>query len=233
MFMKKTNFRIFQLPVLVLALMLVGAMPQTVMSQGITPDHIAKMKMVTGSKISDDGKHVAYTVSSPADPFKENSPNRNHLYVMNVATGESKPYFTSSSVGGIAFRPGKGTVTFLAKGADDSNNSLYEVSLTGGEPVKIYNAGSNILSYIWQNDGKHIAYSVKEAAKKPETPLTYKPDFYEEELGIQRAYIVDVASDKKEAREIKAGGTVYEMAWSPDGSKIAVAVAPTASVDDS
>ncbi len=231
--MKKTYFSKLQMPVLVLALILLGAMPNTMVAQGITPDHIAKMKMVTGSKISNDGKHVAYTVSNPADAFKENSPNRNHLHVMNFITGESKPYFTASSVGGIAFRPGKGTITFLAKGADDSSNSLYEVSLNGGEPTKVYNAGSNILSYIWQNDGKHIAYSVKEAAKKPETPLTYKPDFYEEELGIQRAYIVDVSSDKKEAREIKAGGTVYEMAWSPDGTKIAVAVAPTASVDDS
>lgn len=229
MFMKKS---------LIVKTMLVAVLVTRILitesvAQGITPDHIAKLKFVTASVISEDGKHIAYTVSNPADPFRENLPNRNLLYVMNSATGESKSYFTTSGVGGVAFRPGKGTVTFLAKGTDDTNNSLYEMSLSGGEAVKIFSTTSGILSYTWAQDGKHIAYSVKEAAKKPETPLTYKPDFYEEELGIQRAYIVDVTSDKKEPREIKAGGTVYEMSWNSDGSKIAVAVAPTASVDDS
>jgi dipeptidyl aminopeptidase/acylaminoacyl peptidase len=144
-----------------------------------------------------------------------------------------KPYFTSSSVSAIAFRPLKGTITFLAKGAEDVSNALYEISIGGGEAAKIYSAGTNILNYTWQKDGNHIAYNVKEASKAPETPVAYKPDFYEEEMGSQKGYIVNIASEKKSAQVLNVPGTIYMMSWSPDGTKLAVSAAPTASVDDS
>ena len=117
---------------LFVATFLISSTTSIVVAQGVTPDHVAKMKSVTSSAISNDGNFVAYTVSVPADAFKENSTNATHFYVLNTATGESKPYFTSSSVSQVQFRPGKGTLTFLTRQSGDSSNALYELSLTGG-----------------------------------------------------------------------------------------------------
>lgn len=231
--MNKNHFQKKLFTGLVAAFILCTSLHADVRAQVLTPDHVAKTKFVSGSVISPDGKFVAYTVSVPSDPFKENTPAKNHLYVLNTASGETKPYFTSSGVSGIEFRPLKGTVTFLSKGADETVNSLYEISINGGEAVKLYSAGTNMLNYSWHPDGKQIAYSVKEASAAPKTPLTYKPEFYEEELGFQKGYIVDIGSEKKEARVLNVTGSIYMMSWSKDGSKLAVSAAPTSSVDDS
>jgi len=230
----KINFFTMKSYVMVFVTLLLLAPFESVLhASGVTPEQIAAMKLVTGSVISPDGKHVAYTLSVPADPIKENSPNRTHLYVLDVASGTTKLYHSTTGVGAVAFRPRKGTVTFLTKGTDDNTNAVYELELRGGEAQKIYSAGSSILSYTWSPDGNKLACVVRENAKTPETPLKYKPDFYEEELGAQKALIVTVNASAAAPVSVRTPGTVYMMAWSPDGAKVAFSAAPTASVDDS
>ena len=50
-------------------------------------------------------------------------------------------------------------------------------------------------------------------------------------LSRRKAYITNLATENTEPLEINVEGTVYGMVWSPDGSKIALSVAPTSSVD--
>lgn len=205
----------------------------TILAQGVTPDHIAKMKVVTSSAISNDGNFVAYTVSIPADPIRENARNANHLYVLNNTTGESRPYFTSAGVSQVQFRPSKGTITFLSRLSGDSTNSLFEMSLAGGEATKIFTHTTNILSYNWQNDGNRLAFVISERDDAPKTPLTYSPDFYEEDFSQRKGFIVNLSGSNPQPQQLNVEGSIYMMNWSPDGSKIAVSAAPTSSVDDS
>ncbi len=218
---------------LFVATFLVSSSTSTLFAQGMTPDHVAKMKTVTSSVISDNGNFVAYTVSVPADAFKENSRNATHLYVLNTTTGESKPYFTSAGVSQVAFRPTKGTLTFLSKQADDSNNVLYELSLTGGEATKLFSHSTNILNYSWQADGNRLAFSISERDDAPTSPLTYSPDFYEESFSQRKGFIVNLSGNNPQPQQLNVEGSIYMMNWSPDGTKIAVSAAPTSSVDDS
>lgn len=205
----------------------------TLLAQGVTPDHIAKMKVVTSSAISNDGNFVAYTVSIPADQFKENTRNTNHLYVLNNTTGESKPYFTSAGVSQVQFRPSKGTITFLSRLSGDSTNSIFEINLSGGEATKIFSHSTNILEYTWQADGNRLAFSISERDDTPKTPLTYSPDFYEEDFSQRKGFIVNLSGNNPQPQQLNVEGSVYMMKWSADGSKIAVSAAPTSSVDDS
>ncbi len=218
---------------LFLSAFLLWSVPSAVLAQGVTYDHVAKMNTVTGSVISEDGNYVAYTLSVPADAFKENSRNATHLYVLNVASGQSKAYYTGTNVSQVTFRPKKGTVAFLTKKSSDSFTSLYELSLTGGEAVKLFEHSANILSYDWQADGNLIAFSAMEDAAKPVSPLTYSPNFYEEDFSLRKAYTVDVSNASAQSKLLNVEGAVYMLSWSPDKTKIAVSAAPTASVDDS
>lgn len=218
---------------LFIATFLVSSTTSTLLAQSITPDHVAKMKSVTSSAISNDGNFVAYTVSVPADAFKENATNATHLYVLNTATGESKPYFTSSGVSQVQFRPGKETLTFLTRQSGDSSNALYELSLTGGEATKLFSYKTNISNYNWQADGNRMAFSVSEKDDAPKTPLTYSPDFYEENFSQRKGFIVNLSGNNPQPQQLNVEGSIYMMNWSPDGTKIAVSAAPTSSVDDS
>jgi dipeptidyl aminopeptidase/acylaminoacyl peptidase len=205
---------------------------QAVAQQGMTPEHIAEMEAVTSSAISGDAAYVAFTLSVPADPYKENAPNSNHLYVLDVEEGVVKPYYTSGSVSSVQFRPEMNTVTFLAQRPGDDARSLYEIPLNGGEQVKLLSFDRNILSYTWHEDGNHVAFTAFEAAEESDSPLPYTADVYEENRPQRKGYITNVVVEGHEPHEIMVDGSVYMIEWSPDGSQLAVSAAPTPEVDD-
>lgn len=198
----------------------------------LTPQHVAKIKSVTSTAISEDGSHVAYTVSHPADPYKENSPSSNYLYVLDVAEETTKPYYTTGSVSSVQFRPGNGTITFITSQPGDNARSLYEIPLDGGEAVKVFEFGQSILSYSWHADGNHLAFIAREEAESSASPLPYHADVYEENLTNRKAYITNVAMDDHPPHELMVDGSVYMAEWSPQGDRVAVSAAPTPYVDD-
>ena len=203
-------------------------------AQGLTPEHVAKIVSVTSSVVSDNGSMVAYTISVPADPYKENAGNSTELHVLDVESGESKPYYSTGSIGNISFRPGHESITFLTQREDDDTRALYELPLNGGEAVKLFEYDRNITAYDWHSDGNHIVFSSTLSAETSDSPLPYRADVYEENRPQRPAYITNVAHDHMdhEPHQIQVDGTVYMMQWSPDGSKIALTAAPTPNVDD-
>lgn len=199
----------------------------------VTPDHIARMKTVINSAVSDNGQYVAYTISNPADPKKENTYSQAHLYILNTLTNQTTPFYTSASASQVTFRPSKGTITFLSRNSNDKTNSLYEISIKGGEARKIFTYTSNIQHYSWSPDGEKIAFISPEKENKPKTVLTYSPTFFEEEYNTNNTYIASIAGNTTPQKMNLNNGSAYLLQWSPDGSKLAVSVAPTSSVDDS
>lgn len=199
----------------------------------VTSNHIAKMKTVTGSTITEDGRYIAYTIAIPADPKKENSYSQNHLYVLNTGNNTETPFYTSGSVSQVQFRPGINSITFIARKDGEKQNAIYEMSLNGGEANKLFSFTSNISAYSWSPDGQKVIFSTLEKEYKPKTSLTYAPKFYEEEFSDRNAYLVNMIGGNQTPLKMNAKGAVYQMVWSPNGQKIALTVAPTSSVDDS
>ena len=180
----------------ILCLMLfVGIAVSANAQNGMDPLHVAKTKSVTGVYLSEDGKTAAYTVSVPADPFKENALASTHLYLLDVATGESKPFITGSSVSGVAFRPGHNSITFLDKKSGDGTRSIYEISLNGGEAQKLFAFKTNIVGYEWGNDGEHVLFRASQPVEKTDNPLPYAPEIYEENLHNTWAYMQNVGKE--------------------------------------
>jgi dipeptidyl aminopeptidase/acylaminoacyl peptidase len=200
--------------------------------QGLTPLQVAQLEAVTSAAISEDGRYVAFTRSVPADPFTTNSPPTSQLHLLDRRTGETRALHTASSAAGVEFRPGHGTITFLAVAEQGVPRAVYEVPVTGGTPSRVFGFDRPILSYAWAPDGARLAFVANERVSAPESPLPYQPEFFEENVPQRVGYVVDVTAGG-EAREIRQRGSYYEMAWSPDGSRLAVAVAPTPTVDDS
>jgi dipeptidyl aminopeptidase/acylaminoacyl peptidase len=199
--------------------------------EGLTPLQVAQTELVTSVAVSEDGRYVAYTRSVPADPFTRNVPATSQLYVVDRTTGVSTALHTSSGVAGVAFRPRHGTVTFLATAEAGVPRSVYEVPVTGGTPRRVLEFDRAVLGYTWAPDGARLAFIANEVVDAPESPLPYQPDFYEENLPQRLGYVADVTTGAA-ARPIQYHGSYYLMAWSPNGNRLAVSVAPTPMVDD-
>jgi dipeptidyl aminopeptidase/acylaminoacyl peptidase len=200
-------------------------------ANALTPVQIGQIEIVTSAAITPDGRHIAYTVAVPADPFEQNAPSALHLYVVDTQTGQSTPLHTAGSVGGITVRPGHGTVTFLATLDRENGRSLFEVPITGGTPRLLVTHETNIIGYEWNPDGRRVAFIANEPTRDPATPLPYRPQFYEENLAQRRAFIADVVAGGA-SQEIPHEGSFYQLVWSPAGDRLAVSVAPTPMVDD-
>src|SRR5690606_18887241 len=135
------------------------------------------------------------------------------LYILNTNNGESRPFYTSTSVSQIKFRPNKGTITFLTRQGSDKTNALYEISLNGGEATKVYqHEKGNILTYEFASDGNQFAIITMEQAEAPKTSLTYAPTFFEESYNNRFVYLIK----KGLAQKVNLEGAAYMLAWSPN-----------------
>lgn len=215
----------------ILILLLFSTIP-VVMAQGITPSHIADMQSVTSTAISSDGNFVAYTVSVPADPYQENTSNKNHLFIYNLEEETTKLYYSSGSVSSVQFRPGTASVTFLTQQSTDDTRSLYEVAVDGGEATKLFSFKRNIISYTWHNDGNHIAFTAFNEAESSTSPLPYTADVYEENRPQRQGFITNIARENHDPHLIQIDGSIYMIEWSPNGDQLAISATPTPEVDD-
>lgn len=212
--------------------MIIGLSQVAVAQNGLTPEQVAKIQSVGSVYISSDGEWAAYTLSVPVNPLEENKPASSHLYALNVDTEETKALITDRGVSGVSFRPGYGTITYLDKQEGDESRALYEISPETGEVTKLFEFESNISGYSWAADGDHLVFRAREPKEDKESPLPYKPEIYEENLTNTWAYMQNVAQDGHMPHRIPIDGTVTAAYWSPDLSKVALAVAPTPLVDD-
>lgn len=223
--------RLFKIGAWFIVLFIAGV-SQAISQNVVTPQHIATMETVETSLLSPDGQHIAYTVSTPADPYEENTENSDHLYLLNISEGTATPYYTISSVSSLQYRPGQNAITFLTKRSTDNTRSIYQISISGGEAVKVFSFDQDIISYSWSNNGNQLAFIANEKMEESSSPLPYQADVYEANKPNRRGYIANVAMSNRSARAISVDGSVYMMEWSPGSDRIAVSAAPSPHVDD-
>jgi dipeptidyl aminopeptidase/acylaminoacyl peptidase len=219
---------------LYVAVLVAVTWPAGVLAQAggmLTPMHVAEMQSVTTVATSADGHFMAYTVSVPADPQRQNVPATSHLFLVDSRTGETRGLVTDAGVSAVTFRPGRATVTFLASLEQGQPRGLYEIPVSGGDPRLVHRHSNHMLAYSWSPSGEQVAFMAFEQIEQPRTPLPYRPHFYEENLPQRVGYVADLSAGS-EARPIGITGSTYLMEWNPQGNRIAVSVAPTPNVDD-
>ncbi len=201
----------------------------------LTPQHVAKIRMVTSAEISLDGTRVAYVLVVPRVPLKEDDgPAWAELHVV-TADGASRPYVTGQvNVSAVAWRPEGKEISFLAKRGKDEHAALWVIPLQGGESRKISNHKADLTAYSWSPDGKQVAFLATEPVAKEKKELKdkgFSQQIYEEDWQPVRVWIAAIDA-KDEPRKLDLPGSATDVKWSPDGTSLAVTLAPTPLVDD-
>jgi len=207
-------------------------------ADGMTPSDVAKLRSVSAVAISPDGSHVAYTLTVPRDPMAEaDGPAWVELHVVG-RDGVSRPFVTGDvNVSAVRWTRDGREISFLAKRARDEHRGLYLIAADGGEARRLVAHGSDIEGYCWSTDGKRVAFLAAEEPAKKRKDLEKKgfnQQVYEETAPPIRLWIAAVGPEEVKPRLLSdVPGSGSEIEWSPAGSAVALAIAPTSLIDDS
>ena len=204
--------------------------------QGFTPRDVARLRSAASAVISPDGERVAYLLVVPREPLEnEDGAAWSELHVVD-SDGSSRAFVGGHvNVSQIAWTPDGRGITFLAKRDGDDYRSLYVIPLAGGESRRLVTHGANVRSYALASDGKRVAFLANEPDSEAQEKLDeqgFDQIIYEEDWRAVRVWIAEPDTEQ-EPRLLEHDGSASTLRFSPDGTKLALALAPTSLVDHS
>jgi dipeptidyl aminopeptidase/acylaminoacyl peptidase len=222
-------------------LVVLGGSTAVAQDDVFTPQHVARVRVVTAAAVSPDGGRVAYVLGVPREPFKDDDGLAwAELHVV-TADGASRPFVTGPvNVSAVDWRPDGKEISFLAKRGKDEFTSLYAIAADGGEARRVVTHKADITAYAWSPDGSQVAFLAVEPAAKEKKELKdkgFSQQIYEEDWQFVRVWIAPAqpsatGATSSEPRKLDLTGSASELRWSPAGDRLAVALAPSPSVDD-
>src|ERR1017187_9005468 len=161
--------------------------------QFFTPQHVAKLRVVTEAAIAPDDKQVAYVLAVPRDiPKEKDGTPWTELHVVNME-GNSTPLIAGAvNVSKISWTPDGNNIAFLARRAKDTTHCLYAIGARGGEADKLVMHATDIQGYSFSGDGEQLAFLATEPApkaRKKQQELGFHQEIYEEDQPFVRVFV--------------------------------------------
>jgi len=204
-------------------------------AEPLTSEDITRLRSVTAAAVSPDGRNVAYVLSVPRKPFKdEDGPNWEELHVLGESG--SKPFVTGEvNVSAVKWKPDGKSISFLAKRGKDKTKSLYVMAVDGGEARNVLSFDTDISEYSWSPDGTRVAFVAAEKDSKNQKELKekgFKQEIYEEDVAKVRVWIAAPDDAESKPKLLELPGSPSELHWAPVGTNLAVGLAPSPLIDD-
>lgn len=201
-----------------------------------TPQHVAKLRSVSSVALSPDGRFIAYVLRVPRIPGEEPSGSAwTELHVV-YPNGIARPFVTGDvHVGGVAWTHSQEGISFLSKRGGDEHRALYVIPIDGGEATRVLEFKSDISEYSWSPDGSRVAFVASDPPSEDERKLEeagFNPKIYEEDYRRRSLYIAVPGKSDAEPRRLELEGSPSRIVWAPQGSRIALTIAPTPLIDD-
>lgn len=202
----------------------------TSQTKTLTTHQVCEMSSVGSAMVDPSGEFIAYTRSYPHDALKKDAAARSELWMTTRGAGEGRR-FLNGSFGNVSWTADGGALLFTAKRSGDDFTSLYSISKDGGEANRLFIPHASIRYYSMSADGKRVAYVCN--VPHAESPWK-KRGFDQFEYGVEnhrvQMRVRDLSTQKETLIPVK--GAPWELAFSPNGKKLAFWASPTSKVDD-
>jgi dipeptidyl aminopeptidase/acylaminoacyl peptidase len=214
------------------ALALVLAAPSISLSQQVarrvpTVDDLLMLESAGASRISPDGRWVAYTVTQTNvkdDAFVT------QVWVASTSSPGTNVQLTrgNKSSTGPQWSPDSKWIAFTSDRIGD-RNQLFAIRPDGGEAIQLTKSETPIANFDWSEDGKTIAYVATEPPTKASKDHKEQYGDFQvvrKDYSFAHLWTFDIAAALKEpvvGRQRTRGRdfTVGGFSWSPDGARIA------------
>jgi len=208
-------------PKSILFLLSISLISFSLSSQDVwSPEESMKIKSISQTDISNDGKYVAYVVREPIMEDKK-SEYLSQIWVSNVDTKENIQYtFNLKSSSSPEFSPDGKMIAFLS--ARSGKNQIWIINTNGGEAKKLTSEKKGVNSIKWSPDGKVISFlksddDTEEEKKSKEN----KTDVILVDKNFKYSHIYSYSFAEDTVRQITKGNfSVNNYDYSPDGKKI-------------
>ena len=185
-----------------------------------TPNESMKIKSISQTDISHDGKYAAYVVREAIMEEKK-SEYLNQIWVTNLDTKENYQYtYNLKSSMSPKFSPDGKKIAFLS--SRSGKNQVWIMNTHGGEARKLTNEKKGVRSIKWSPDGKKISFlkndnDTEEEKKSKEN----KTDVILVDKNFKYSHIYTYNLDEDSVFQITNGNfSVNNFDYSPDGKKI-------------
>ncbi len=185
-----------------------------------TPNESMKIKSISQTDISHDGKYAAYVVREAIMEEKK-SEYLNQIWVTNLVTKENYQYtYNLKSSMSPKFSPDGKKIAFLS--SRSGKNQIWIMNTHGGEARKLTNEKKGVRSIKWSPDGKKISFlkndnDTEEEKKSKEN----KTDVILVDKNFKYSHIYTYNLDEDSVFQITNGDfSVNNFDYSPDGKKI-------------
>ncbi|MEC7851568.1 MAG: S9 family peptidase [Bacteroidota bacterium] len=179
-----------------------------------------KIKSISQTDISNDGKYAAYVVREAIMEEKK-SEYLNQIWVTNLVTKENYQYtYNLKSSMSPKFSPDGKKIAFLS--SRSGKNQVWIMNTHGGEARKLTNEKKGVRSIKWSPDGKKISFlknddDTEEEKKSKEN----KTDVILVDKNFKYSHIYTYNFDVDSVFQITNGDfSVNNFDYSPDGKKI-------------
>jgi dipeptidyl aminopeptidase/acylaminoacyl peptidase len=157
-----------------------SAYAQTAAKHAITFDDMIKLHRISGAAISQDGKWVAYSVSTPD---LEANRSVSNIWIVSAFGGDPIQVSQGGHDSSPSWSPDGKTLAFLS--AREGNSEVYLLSMEGGEARKLTELSTGADLFHWSPDGKTIAFTSPVYPDCPDDACNAKRDQEKEKSKVK------------------------------------------------
>ncbi len=201
-----------------------------------SPADIQKLAYLSDPAFSPGGDWVAYVLHVPPDTVRGEKLYDSEVWVVDFEgkRGPRRFAFGPGREKAPAWSPGGRWLAFLSDRETSGTDQVYKIRLDGGEAVKVTDFEEGVGSFVWNPGGNLFAVVVREPL--PERVKGEKERGDDEvviggEDRFDRLWLVDSSTGKGEIASPDSLH-VQAIAWSPDGSRIAMIVSDRPASDE-
>lgn len=212
-------------------MLLLALLAQPALSADFTALDVARTRSVSQALVSPDGSRVATVVSEPRLPWTEggeDGPARQHLYMVDPASGIQRPFLTGeASVSALSWTADGAQLAFLDTRGDDEHTSLYLLPADGGEAQRAHGHTTDIEGYALSPDRSRIAWLATpdvDAATKAARDKGFDAKVYEEQDRMAQLWVAPLGGTAE--APLALDGHVSDLSWAGDQLLVALASSP-------